>query len=341
MGNAMGFKDKNKNKENISIFEKRYGYNLNDLHSYIYKINLPLKPRYVNYILEEKKKTNSKKGQDEYPNDMIVENEETDKLEAEQPCHHDYNDETKEDIFLKNNLNVVDLYQTYEKDNINDSRNIYKNKLIINNNRQNEKYEDKYVHMSYDNNYLYDNHTNNIYTDENISNYILQQNNILTNHKKGNEIKTYVNLCLNYYNNLDTCVIKKYEKNVQSKKYKYTRLHTCKPHYVLFSRCIKYRDKKLMKEIKKIELNYYNSLNNINKGIYLNEFLTNLNYHEYLIGKLHDSIEKIKLNKELNELRERYDHIIKHKKQMNDNLSKSSNEKGNRSVYKRFMLLNV
>ncbi|ETW46171.1 hypothetical protein PFMALIP_05764, partial [Plasmodium falciparum MaliPS096_E11] len=162
---------------------------------------------------------------------MIVENEETDKLEAEQPCHHDYNDETKEDIFLKNNLNVVDLYQTYEKDNINDSRNIYKNKLIINNNRQNEKYEDKYVHMSYDNNYLYDNHTNNIYTDENISNYILQQNNILTNHKKGNEIKTYVNLCLNYYNNLDTCVIKKYEKNVQSKKYKYTRLHTCKPHY--------------------------------------------------------------------------------------------------------------
>ncbi|ETW30891.1 hypothetical protein PFFCH_01687 [Plasmodium falciparum FCH/4] len=207
----------NKNKENISIFEKRYGYNLNDLHSYIYKINLPLKPRYVNYILEEKKKTNSKKGQDEYPNDMIVENEETDKLEAEQPCHHDYNDETKEDIFLKNNLNVVDLYQTYEKDNINDSRNIYKNKLIINNNRQNEKYEDKYVHMSYDNNYLYDNHTNNIYTDENISNYILQQNNILTNHKKGNEIKTYVNLCLNYYNNLDTCVIKKYEKNVQSK----------------------------------------------------------------------------------------------------------------------------
>ncbi|EUR47117.1 hypothetical protein PFBG_06181, partial [Plasmodium falciparum 7G8] len=75
-------------------------------------------------------------------------------------------------------------------------------------------------------------------------------------------------------------------------------------------------------------------------GIYLNEFLTNLNYHEYLIGKLHDSIEKIKLNKELNELRERYDHIIKHKKQMNDNLSKSSNEKGNRSVYKRFMLLN-
>ncbi|ETW49410.1 hypothetical protein PFMALIP_02588 [Plasmodium falciparum MaliPS096_E11] len=61
----------------------------------------------------------------------------------------------------------------------------------------------------------------------------------------------------------------------------------------------------------------------------------------YLIGKLHDSIEKIKLNKELNELRERYDHIIKHKKQMNDNLSKSSNEKGNRSVYKRFMLLNV
>ncbi|SPJ10339.1 conserved Plasmodium protein, unknown function [Plasmodium sp. DRC-Itaito] len=339
MGNAMGFKDKN--KENISIFEKRYGYNLNDLHSYIYKINLPLKPRYVNYVLEEKKKTNSKKGQDEYPDDMIVENKETDKMEAEQPCHHDYNDETKEDIFLKNNLNAVDLYQTYEKDNINDSRNIYKNKLIINNNRQNEKYEDKYVHMSYDNNYLYDNHTNNIYTDENISNYIFQQNNISTNHKKGNQIKTYVNLCLNYYNNLDTCVIKKYEKNVQSKKYKYTRLHTCKPHYVLFSRCIKYRDKKLMKEIKKIELNYYNSLNNINKGIYLNEFLTNLNYHEYLIGKLHDSIEKIKLNKELNELRERYDHIIKHKKQMNDNLSKYSNEKGNRSVYKRFMLLNV
>ncbi|ETW30335.1 hypothetical protein PFFCH_02230 [Plasmodium falciparum FCH/4] len=93
-----------------------------------------------------------------------------------------------------------------------------------------------------------------------------------------------------------------------------------------------------MKEIKKIELNYYNSLNNINKGIYLNEFLTNLNYHE-VKKNLH--ILPHRLNKELNELRERYDHIIKHKKQMNDNLSKSSNEKGNRSVYKRFMLLNV
>ncbi|CRG96838.1 conserved Plasmodium protein, unknown function [Plasmodium gallinaceum] len=313
MGNFIGFKEKNKNIENINIFEKRYGYNLNDLHSYIYKINLPLKPPYINYVLQEK-------------------NRKTENFTKE----HLNNEEEKK---LNNTSDPVDLYKNYERENINNSNNIYSNKLIINNKEPNEKYDDKYVHISYDNNYEYDLNKNNIYTEDNISDYILQHTNTFSNKNKIN--KTYVNLCLNYYNNLNTCIIKKYEKNVQNKKYKFTRLHTCKPHYVLFSRCIKYRDKKLMKEIKKIELNYFNSLNSTNKLSYLNEFLTNLNYHEYVISKLYDGVEKIKINKELNELKERYNNILKHSESNGEKLPNINEQKRKTNSNKKHILLNI
>ncbi|CRG99502.1 conserved Plasmodium protein, unknown function [Plasmodium relictum] len=319
MGNFIGFKENNKNKENINIFEKRYGYNLNDLHSYIYKINLPLKPPYINYVLEEKNKK-AKNFIEEYSNN-------------------------EEDKSLINTSDPVDLYKNYERENINNSKNIYKNKLIINNKEPSEKYEDKYVHLSYDNNYEYDLNKNNIYTEDNISNYILQKH-ISENQNKVN--KTYVNLCLNYYNNLNTCVIKKYEKNVQNKKYKFTRLHTCKPHYVLFSRCIKYRDKKLMKEIKKIELNYFNSLNKANKSSYLNEFLTNINYHEtlfrfiFLIFFLYSFFFFFSMfNKELEELRERYNNISKHNESTGEELQNINVEKRKINSNKKHLLLNI
>ncbi|SCN59868.1 conserved Plasmodium protein, unknown function [Plasmodium chabaudi chabaudi] len=285
MGNIIGNKETNPNKTNINIFEKRYGYNLNDLHSYIYQLNLPLKPPYINYILQEKKEKNdtleSLKDQDKNSDDKIV-----------------------------NELNnSVDIYNKYDKDNINNSNNIYKNKLIINNIEDNKKYDDKYVHLAYNKNYIFDENKNNIYTEDNISKYISDQK---IEEKNNFDIKkTYLNLCLNYYNNIDTCVTKKYQKNVQNKKYKFTRLHTCKPHYILFSRCIKFRDKKIMKEIKKMELEYYNTLSPQNKSRYLNEFSTNLNYHEYRINQTYEGVEKIRLNKELNELRERYNNILK------------------------------
>ncbi|SCN59869.1 conserved Plasmodium protein, unknown function [Plasmodium chabaudi adami] len=285
MGNIIGNKETNPNKTNINIFEKRYGYNLNDLHSYIYQLNLPLKPPYINYILQEKKEKN-------------------DTLESLKD-----KDKNSDDKIANELNNSVDIYNKYDKDNINNSNNIYKNKLIINNIEDNKKYDDKYVHLAYNKNYIFDENKNNIYTEDNISKYISDQK---INEKNNFDIKkTYLNLCLNYYNNIDTCVTKKYQKNVQNKKYKFTRLHTCKPHYILFSRCIKFRDKKIMKEIKKMELEYYNTLSPQNKSNYLNEFSTNLNYHEYRINQTYEGVEKIRLNKELNELRERYNNILK------------------------------
>ncbi|CAD2103207.1 conserved Plasmodium protein, unknown function [Plasmodium vinckei] len=285
MGNIIGNKETNPNKTNINIFEKRYGYNLNDLHSYIYQINLPLKPPYINYILQEK-------------------NEKNDTLESLKD-----KDKNSDDKIVSELNNSVDIYNKYDKDNINNSNNIYKNKLIINNVEDNKKFDDKYVHLAYNKNYIFDENKNNIYTEDNISKYISEQK---VNDKNNFDIKkTYLNLCLNYYNNIDTCVTKKYQKNVQNKKYKFTRLHTCKPHYILFSRCIKFRDKKIMKEIKKMELEYYNTLSPQNKSSYLNEFSTNLNYHEYRINQTYEGVEKIRLNKELNELRERYNNILK------------------------------
>ncbi|CAD2090428.1 conserved Plasmodium protein, unknown function [Plasmodium vinckei brucechwatti] len=275
MGNIIGNKETNPNKTNINIFEKRYGYNLNDLHSYIYQINLPLKPPYINYILQDK-------------------NEKNDTLESLKD-----KDKNSDDKIMSELNNSADIYNKYDKDNINNSNNIYKNKLIINNLEDNKKYDDKYVHLAYNKNYIFDENKNNIYTEDNISKYISEQK---INEKNNFDLKkTYLNLCLNYYNNIDTCVTKKYQKNVQNKKYKFTRLHTCKPHYILFSRCIKFRDKKIMKEIKKMEL----------ESSYLNEFSTNLNYHEYRINQTYEGVEKIRLNKELNELRERYNNILK------------------------------
>ncbi|VWU51657.1 conserved protein, unknown function, partial [Hepatocystis sp. ex Piliocolobus tephrosceles] len=233
MGNYLGIKETKANKNNLHIFEKRYGYNLNELHSYIYTINLPLKPQYINYILEGKKK-NQKEETQEKTN--ISDN---------------YVKEQMNDINEKNqNIVTVDIYNQYEKENINNANNIYKNELIIhnkkNNNNKIEKYEDMYVHMSYNDNYLYEEKKNNIYTDDDLVKHITMKTNNLDNSethlaKEKNKKKTYINLCLNYYNNLDTCVIKKYQKNVENKK-----------------------DKKLMNKIKKREINYYNSLNKTN-----------------------------------------------------------------------------
>ncbi|SBS96362.1 conserved Plasmodium protein, unknown function [Plasmodium malariae] len=358
MGNFIGYKENNVDGRNINIFEKRYGYNLNDLHSYIYKINLPLKPRYINYVLEEKQKGKNKIKSSE---DSLKEKEPDDGNEKDrQALNYKHNNSDSNNYINSSNnsynnssrnsnsnssgssSNQVDIYHKYERENINNPQNVYKNKIVINNVESNEKYEDKYVHISYDKNYIYDEQKNNIYTDDNISSYISQENDILSDKNKFSTKKTYVNLCLNYYNNLDTCVTKKYQKNVQSRKYKFTRLHTCKPHYILFSRCIKYRDRKLMNEIKKIELNYYSSLNRINRSIYLNEFSTNLGYHEYLISKQFDSVEKIKLNKELSELRERYNHILKYNL-CDDHLPKFDKQK--RKTYsdneKKYILLNI
>ncbi|KAI4839522.1 hypothetical protein MKS88_002077 [Plasmodium brasilianum] len=317
---------------NINIFEKRYGYNLNDLHSYIYKINLPLKPRYINYVLEEKQKGKNKIKSSE---DSLKEKEPDDGNEKDrQALNYKHNNSDSNNYINSSNnsynnssrnsnsnssgssSNQVDIYHKYERENINNPQNVYKNKIVINNVESNEKYEDKYVHISYDKNYIYDEQKNNIYTDDNISSYISQENDILSDKNKFSTKKTYVNLCLNYYNNLDTCI--------------------------LFSRCIKYRDRKLMNEIKKIELNYYSSLNRINRSIYLNEFSTNLGYHEYLISKQFDSVEKIKLNKELSELRERYNHILKYNL-CDDHLPKFDKQK--RKTYsdneKKYILLNI
>ncbi|EDL45103.1 hypothetical protein, conserved [Plasmodium vivax] len=350
MGNFLGLKENKYNKTNINIFEKRYGYNLNELHSYVYKINLPLKPRYVGYVLEEKGKRPS--GEPPCGDDPKVTS----------PTHGEGNSmgegDSMGDAAEGSQPAPVDLYNRYDRDNLHNSSNIYQNKLKINqqgwqhdqqqgwqhdqqqgrhnqqqgrhnqqkghHNQQGrhhdqqgrhhdqQKYADMYVHMSYDKNYTYDEHKNNIYAEDSLYNYVSKKNPILMPPKKGGVKKTYANLCLNYYNNLDTCVIKKYQKNVQNRKYKFTRLHTCKPHYILFSRCVKYRDRKLMNEIKKVELNYYNSLSRGSRSLYLNEFTTNLSYHEYLISKMHDGVEKIKIKKELNELRERYNHIVKY-----------------------------
>ncbi|KMZ81124.1 hypothetical protein PVIIG_02606 [Plasmodium vivax India VII] len=321
MGNFLGLKENKYNKTNINIFEKRYGYNLNELHSYVYKINLPLKPRYVGYVLEEKGKRPS--GEPPCGDDPKVTS----------PPHGEGNSmgegDSMGDAAEGSQPAPVDLYNRYDRDNLHNSSNIYQNKLKINQqgrhhdqqgrhhdqqgrHHDQQKYADMYVHMSYDKNYTYDEHKNNIYAEDSLYNYVSKKNPILMPPKKGGVKKTYANLCLNYYNNLDTCVIKKYQKNVQNRKYKFTRLHTCKPHYILFSRCVKYRDRKLMNEIKKVELNYYNSLSRGSRSLYLNEFTTNLSYHEYLISKMHDGVEKIKIKKELNELRERYNHIVKY-----------------------------
>ncbi|CAA9987567.1 conserved Plasmodium protein, unknown function [Plasmodium knowlesi strain H] len=307
MGNFLGLKENKYNKTNINIFEKRYGYNLNDLHSYVYKINLPLKPRYVSYVLQEKGKRASGEEPNGVPPDGDLPN-----VTSHLDCEADSMDNTSEG---KQFLAPVDIYNRYDRDNLHNSSNIYQNKLKINQKGQEEdhqKYEDMYVHMSYDNKYIYDQHKNNIYEEYSIYNYVSKKTPQLMSQKKEGVKKTYANLCLNYYNNLDTCMIKKYQKNVQNRKYKFTRLHTCKPHYILFSRCVMYRDKKLMNEIKKVELNYYNSLSRDSRSLYLNEFTTNLNYHEYLISKMHDGVEKIKIKKELDELRERYNHIVKY-----------------------------
>lgn len=323
MGNILGHKEqKNADRGNIKMCEKRYGYNLNDLHSYIYKINLPLKPAYIDYILEDKRKnTNTREEKQE--------EKRREKNHAGVKGKRE-NEESEKDAENYANDKYIDLYKNYEKDNINNTNNIYKNKLIINKESDIEKIEDKYIHFLYNSTYKYDTNKNNIYTAETASDYIANSNK--RNEEKAtdeqkrsrqqemktkeqnekHEIhKTYANMCLNYYNILNTCVIKKYEKNVQNKKYKFTRLHTCKPHYVLFSRCIRYRDKKLMHHIKKMEWNYFKNLNEESKSAYLNEFLTNLSYHEYLISKLYDGVEKIKFTKELQELRERYNHIVK------------------------------
>lgn len=334
MGNILGHKEqKNTDRGNIKICEKRYGYNLNDLHSYIYKINLPLKPAYIEYILEDKRKNvntpeenrkeNRQNNEKEKGSEKNHEGVEANGKDKENQKHGKSGEKLASD-------NYIDLYKNYEKDNIGNTNNIYKNKLIINKESDIEKIEDKYIHFFYNSTYKYDTNKNNIYTAETASDYIANSNKInekiVTHGQKGNREqelksneqnekhgihKTYANMCLNYYNILNTCVIKKYEKNVQNRKYKFTRLHTCKPHYVLFSRCIRYRDKKLMHHIKKMEWNYFKKLNEESKSAYLNEFLTNLSYHEYLISKLYDGVEKIKLTKELQELRERYNHIVK------------------------------
>lgn len=353
MGNILGYKEqKNTDRGNIKICEKRYGYNLNDLHSYIYKINLPLKPAYIDYILEDKRKNVNIQEENRIENRQIKEGE-----KRKEKNHEEVEENVKENVkdgekFA--NDNYIDLYKNYEKNNINNTNNIYKNKLIINKESDIEKIEDKYIHFFYNSTYKYDINKNNIYTAETASDYIANSNKInkerIINQQKRNSEqelksneqnekngiqKTYANMCLNYYNNLNTCVIKKYEKNVQNRKYKFTRLHTCKPHYVMFSRCIQYRDKKLMHHIKKMEWNYFKKLNEETKSAYLNEFLTNLTYHEYLISKLYDGVEKIKLTKELKELRERYNYIVK-ESELSDDMKKPE-KKGQRN-YKPILL---
>ncbi|GAB65863.1 hypothetical protein PCYB_073650 [Plasmodium cynomolgi strain B] len=296
MGNFLGLKENKYNKTNISIFEKRYGYNLNDLHSYVYKINLPLKPRYVGYVLQEK----GKRPSGESPRGVVPNGDspggvapsgespggDPPKVTSPPHCEADSMGDASEG----SQPPPVDIYNRYDRDNLHNSSNIYQNKLKINQKKgqqkDQQKYKDMYVHMSYDKNYIYDEHKNNIYAEDSIYNYVSKKNPQLMPQKNGGVKKTYANLCLNYYNNLDTCMIKKYQKNVQNRKYKFTRLHTCKPHY--------YRDRKLMNEIKKVELNYYNSLSRGSRSLYLNEFTTNLSYHEYLISKMHDGVEKIK-----------------------------------------------
>ncbi|SBT76482.1 conserved Plasmodium protein, unknown function [Plasmodium ovale] len=325
MGNFIGFRENNANKTNINIFEKRYGYNLNDLHSYIYKINLPLKPPYVEYVLEEKKK----KGKEDPSQECTSGKEENveAQIEANVVAQNDAN------VVAQNERNrvgekrekpcdphaPVDVYNKYERENINNSRNIYKNKLIIKDRGEIKKYEDRYVHMSVDMNYTYDTHKNNIYTEDNIGKYFSEKDQVLTDEKKAIKKKTYVNFCLNYYNNLDTCVTKKYQKNVQNRK-----------------------DRKLMNEIKKVELNYYSSLSAISKSVYMNEFATNLGYHEYRISKLYDGVEKIKLNKELNELRERYNNILKYNEQGEKHSSTHTKQQRRmHSNKKKYLLLNI
>ncbi|ANQ07465.1 Uncharacterized protein PCOAH_00016210 [Plasmodium coatneyi] len=332
MGNFLGLKENKYNKTNINIFEKRYGYNLNDLHSYVYKINLPLKPRYVGYVLQEK----GKRASGEPPDG------DTPNVTSPPDCEADSMGDASE----VSQPPPVDIYNRYDRDSLHNSSNIYQNKLKINEKKgeqkDQEKYEDMYVHMSYDKKYIYDEHKNNIYAEDSIYNYVSKKSPQLMPQKKGSVKKTYANLCLNYYNNLDTCMIKKYQKNVQNRKYKFTRLHTCKPHYILFSRCVKYRDRKLMNEIKKVELNYYNSLSRDSRSLYLSEFTTNLSYHEYLISKMHDGVEKIKIKKELNELRERYNHIVKYADAGFTEAPKFEPPQGNTYISeKKYVLLNV
>ncbi|KJP87426.1 hypothetical protein AK88_02858 [Plasmodium fragile] len=343
MGNFLGLKENKYNKTNISMFEKRYGYNLNDLHSYVYKINLPLKPRYVGYVLEKKGKRSSEESPHTVaPSEEPPDGEDTPKVISPP----DYEADSMGDASEGTQPPPVDIYNRYDRDSLHNSNNIYQNKLKINQKKGQEndqqKYQDMYVHMSYDKNYTYDEHKNNIYAEDSIYNYVTKKNPQLMPQKNGGVKKTYANLCLNYYNNLDTCMIKKYQKNVQNRKYKFTRLHTCKPHYILFSRCIKYRDRKIMNEIKKVELNYYNSLNSGSRSLYLNEFTTNLSYHEYLIRKMHDGVEKIKIKKELNELRERYNHIVKYADAGVTNTAKFEAPQGKTYIsQKKHMLLNI
>ncbi|GAW80354.1 hypothetical protein, conserved [Plasmodium gonderi] len=345
MGNYLGFKENKYNKSNIKTFEKRYGYNLNELHSYVYKINLPLKPRYVSYVLEGK----TKKKNDSPENVLISSREEGRNGETSNVVERvataevaNVENEVDDSSWVSPTEERVDIYNQYDRENLNNSNNIYKNKLIIKDKRDNEKYEDMYVHMIYNKKYVYDGHKNNIYEYDNISNYISKKHTRFMDEKNRNVKKMYANLCLNYYNNLDTCVIKKYHKNVQNRKYKFTRLHTCKPHYVLFARCIKYRDRKLMNEIKKVEFNYYNSLDRGNRSLYLNEFITNLSYHEYLISKMNDGVEKIKVKKELNELRERYNHILRYAEVGSKGISNFDKSEGKTHINKKkHVLLNI
>lgn len=314
MGNLFSLKKKqNTEKENIGIYEKRYGYNLNDLHSYIYKINLPSKPAFINYVLEDKNST------------------------KEQERRKENKEEIKNEHAISG---TVDIYDTFVKENIHNSNNIYKNKLIINK-ESTYPIDDKYVHISFDKNYQYDIQRNNVVSENSIKEYLSKKHNIVT--EKEPLKKTYINLCLNYYNKLNTCVIKKYEKNVQNMIYKYTRLHTCKPHYIMFSRCINYRDKQIMKHIKKIEHKYICELNEIDRSSYLNEFLSNLNYQEYLLGAVYNGVEKIKIQKELNELRERYNHIIQTLQATKEKETTSihSKNKKNSEHSKKYLLLNV
>jgi hypothetical protein len=109
--------------------------------------------------------------------------------------------------------------------------------------------------------------------------------------------------CEGLFDQLDRCL--EGGKRIETKSAPYSRMQTCKPHWMRFKRCVTHRDRNMQGEIMKWEDNFVGRLSSKGKEQYADQMDTRYAYVQYRHAREADEEKKSLFSRTLGFLRER------------------------------------
>ncbi|EPR59611.1 hypothetical protein TGPRC2_212725 [Toxoplasma gondii TgCatPRC2] len=120
---------------------------------------------------------------------------------------------------------------------------------------------------------------------------------MLADEKVKEELDRQHEKCQQRYDAVDTCVTQMLEHDRKSKR-KYARLQQCKSQWISFQRCVSFRDKTILRDVRRWEKKHVASLSPAEANAYIDDLRAKQRYAEYVQRRTDDEQEELRRKRE-------------------------------------------